>query len=143
MPDALELIRSDHDEVKDLFKQFEHTDDRRQKAMIARKALLNLEVHAAIEEEIFYPAVRAEGDTDEMMNEADEEHHVAHLLVDELMAMNPSDERFDAKFTVLAENVKHHIEEEESEMLPDAKKILGSETQSIGEQMLRLKKSPA
>ena len=79
---------------------------------IVREALTELKVHAAIEEEIFYPAVRKPVGK-EIMNEADEEHHVAKLLIAELDVMDGSESHFDAKFHVLAENVRHHIKEEE------------------------------
>jgi hypothetical protein len=89
---------------------------------IVRAALVELKVHAAIEEEQFYPAVRKPAGK-EIMNEADEEHHVAKLLIAELDAMDGSESHFDAKFKVLTENVRRHIEEEEGEMLPKARKM--------------------
>ena len=136
MPDALQLLRNDHDKVKELFKQFEHSEDTRQKAVIAQEAIVNLLVHAEIEEEIFYPAVRAEGqDTHDMMNEAEAEHHVAEVLIEELLSMRPDDEMFDAKFKVLAENVRHHIQEEESEMLPKAAEEGAERMQELGREM--------
>jgi hypothetical protein len=79
-------------------------------------------VYAAIEEELFYPAVRKPVGK-EIMNEADEEHHVAKLLIAELDAMDGSESHFDAKFMVLAENVRHHIKEGEDEMLPKAQGV--------------------
>ena len=86
----------------------------------SRTALMELEVHSKLEEELIYPAIRAEIDDDDLMDEALEEHHVVHGLLGELKKMKPSDERYDAKFTVLAENVRHHIKEEESDMFPMA-----------------------
>ena len=122
--DALQLLREDHHHVKDLFKQFEDAEDGRQKGRIVGEALTALEIHAEIEEEIFYPAVRKEADADTgEMDEAEEEHHVVKLLIGELRKMKPGAPRYDAKFTVLAENVKHHIDEEESEMLPKAAEL--------------------
>jgi len=119
MPDAVEMLRQDHRKVKDLFEQFEQSEDKQTKKRIAESALTELEMHAALEEELFYPAVREEIDEEEKIDEAEEEHHVAKLLISELQNMTPSDDRFDAKFKVLAESVKHHIEEEESEVLPE------------------------
>lgn len=116
---AASLLKQDHDRVKELFDQFEKAKTRSSKLKIVRQALEELKVHAAIEEEIFYPAVRKPVGK-EIMNEADEEHHVAKLLIAELDTMDGSESHFDAKFTVLAENVRHHIEEEEGEMLPKA-----------------------
>ena len=77
-------------------------------------------MHSKLEEELIYPAIRPEIDDDDLMDEALEEHHVVHGLLVELKKMKPSDDRYDAKFTVLAENVRHHIKEEESEMFPKA-----------------------
>ncbi|MGV3486519.1 MAG: hemerythrin domain-containing protein [Planctomycetaceae bacterium] len=117
---AIALVKEDHDRVKGLFDDFEQAKTRASKRKIVRAALTELKIHAAIEEELFYPAVRkAVGK--EIMNEADEEHHVAKLLIAELDSMDGSESHFDAKFQVLAENVRHHIKEEENEMLPKTK----------------------
>jgi hypothetical protein len=115
-----DMLREDHKKVKGLFEEFEQADDATTKQRIVETALMELEVHAKLEEELIYPAIRTEIDDDELMDEALEEHHVAHGLLGELKKMKPSDERYDAKFTVLTENVKHHIKEEESDMLPKA-----------------------
>jgi len=122
MNPASALLKEDHERVKDLFQQFEKTTNRAAKKKIVRQALVELKVHAAIEEEIFYPAVRKPVGK-EIMNEADEEHHVAKLLIAELDAMDGSESHFDAKFKVLSENVRHHIKEEEDEMLPKAESV--------------------
>src|SRR4051794_10690837 len=117
---AISLLKEDHDRVRGLFDQFEAAKGRAAKTKIVRRALAELQVHATLEEELFYPAVRKPVGK-EVMNEADEEHHVAKLLIAELDAMDGSESHFDAKFTVLAENVRHHVKEEEGEMLPKAK----------------------
>jgi hypothetical protein len=119
---AVSLLKDDHDQVQRLFDKFEAAEGRPAKRKIVRQALTELQVHAAIEEEIFYPAVR-KAIGKEIMNEADEEHHVAKLLIAELDSMKGSESHFDAKFMVLAENVRHHIQEEENEMLPKAKSV--------------------
>src|SRR6187455_1296944 len=119
---AVALLKEDHDRVKELFDRFESARTRPAKIKIVRAALVELKVHAAIEEEMFYPAVRKPVGK-EIMNEADEEHHVAKLLVAELDRMDGTESHFDAKFTVLAENVRHHIDEEEGEMLSKARKV--------------------
>src|SRR3954471_1931293 len=119
---AVALLKEDHDRVKELFDRFEAAKTRPAKLKIVRAALAELKVHAAIEEELFYPAVRKSVGK-ELMNEADEEHHVAKLLVAELDRMDGSESHFDAKFLVLAENVRHHIKEEEDEMLPQDRKV--------------------
>jgi hemerythrin-like domain-containing protein len=119
---AVALLKEDHERVKALFGQFEKAKSRGAKTKIVREALTELKVHAAIEEEIFYPTVRKPVGK-EIMNEADEEHHVAKLLIAELDAMDGFESHFDAKFLVLAENVRHHIKEEENEMLPRAQGV--------------------
>jgi hemerythrin superfamily protein len=136
---AIDLLKADHTKVKELFDQFEETDDRKTKTQIVRKALEELSIHATLEEEFFYPAVRIEiDDEDGIMNEADEEHHVAKVLIAELEEMKDSESHYDAKFTVLAESVRHHIKEEEGEMFPKAKDT-DIDFDALGEDMLRRK----
>lgn len=132
---AIELLKQDHAKVKELFERFEKTEDDAEKGEIVREAITELKIHAAIEEEIFYPALREVAEED-IMDEADEEHHVVKLLIAELEEMEPGDDHFDAKFTVLAENVRHHIKEEESEIFPKAKEAGADE---MGEEMLARK----
>jgi hemerythrin superfamily protein len=115
-----DMLRKDHKKVKGLFEEFGQAEDATTKQRIVETALMELEVHSKLEEELIYPAIRAEVGDDDLMDEALEEHHVVHGLLGELKKMEPSDERYDAKFTVLAENVRHHIKEEESEMFPKA-----------------------
>ena len=115
-----DMLRDDHKKVKGLFEEFEQAEDVKTKQRIVETALAELDVHAKLEEELIYPAIRPEIADDDLMDEALEEHHVVHGLIGELKKMKPSDDRYDAKFTVLAENVKHHIKEEESDMFPKA-----------------------
>ena len=137
--DAVSMLREDHRKVKQLFEQFELATDAASKKEIAQTALKELKVHAALEEELFYPAVRREIDEEEKIDEALEEHHVAKLLIAELSRMKPTDEHFDAKFKVLAESVKHHIEEEEGEVIP---KVEGQiDTDGLGEKMAERKQT--
>lgn len=130
---AIAILKKDHDTVKELFENFEKTDSSAEKEKIIAKAVEELKIHAAIEEEIFYPTVRKRVGKD-LMNEADEEHHVARVLIAELDANAAPDHRY-AKFTVLAESVRHHIKEEEAEMLPKAKD-LDIDFETLGQQML-------
>jgi Hemerythrin HHE cation binding domain len=116
------MLRQDHKKVKGLFKEFEKAENAKVKERIVETALMELTVHAALEEELIYPAIRSEIDAEDLMDEAVEEHHVVHVLIAELKKMQPGDERYDAKFTVLGELCKHHIKEEEDEMLPKAEK---------------------
>jgi hemerythrin superfamily protein len=116
---VVEMLKEDHEKVKGLFEEFESAEGK-QRADIAATAIMELEVHADLEEKLIYPAIREQIDEDEMMNEAVEEHHLVHVLIKELKKLKPKDEVFQAKFKVLSELVKHHIEEEEGEMLPKA-----------------------
>ncbi len=134
---AIDLLKADHDNVKELFDQFKKSENARARKKLVRQALTELKLHAAVEEEIFYPAVRAHVGKD-LMNEADEEHHVAKLLIAELEDAQGHGDHFDAKFTVLSENVRHHIKEEEDEMLPKAKE-LKMDFDKLGEKMLARK----
>ena len=138
--DAVELIKSDHRKVEQLFREFGEAGDRayKTKQELVGQIVEELEVHATIEEEIYYPAVEAKARKDgkELIAEAVEEHHVVKILLGELGSMSSEDEAFDAKVTVLMENVRHHVEEEESELLPQSEKILGTdELTRLGEQM--------
>ena len=143
--DAVELIKSDHRKVEKLFREFEEAGDRayKTKQELVGQIVEELEVHATIEEETYYPAVEAKARKDgkELIAEAVEEHHVVKILLGELSAMTAEDEAFDAKVTVLMENVRHHVEEEESELLPQSEKILdGDELTRLGEEMAARKR---
>jgi hypothetical protein len=120
--DAIAILKNDHDKVKELFEKFEKSGSLRDKKKIVAQTIAELKIHAEIEEKIFYPSVRKDIE-DDIMYEADEEHHVAKLLIAELEKMDGSEVNWEAKFTVLAENIRHHIKEEEAEMLPKARKL--------------------
>lgn len=135
--DAISVIKQDHDKVKDLFEQFEKAESLREKKRIVAETILELKVHAEIEEKIFYPAVRKPIGK-KIMNEADEEHHVAKILIAELERMTGKEDHYDAKFKVLSENVKHHIKEEESEMLPKTKG-LSVDMDALGRKLMAAK----
>ena len=120
--EAINLIKKDHDNVKELFDKFEKATSLREKKKIAADTILELKLHAAIEEEIFYAVVRPKLEK-KIMNEADEEHHVVKLLVAELELMDGTEDHYDAKYKVLSENVRHHIKEEEHDMLPKARAL--------------------
>lgn len=135
---ATDLLRRDHEKVKSLFKDFGDARDNSTKKAIVETALLELIVHAAVEEEIFYPAVRRATGAQELIDEAAEEHHVAKLLIAELADMKPGDKGYDAKFMVLAESVKHHIEEEENEILPKLEKT-DVDLEELGRELMQRK----
>ncbi len=136
LPDthAISIILKDHDKVKELFDQFEKAQTAAQRDKIIAEALTELKIHAVIEEEIFYPAIRKHVGKD-LMNEADEEHHMARVLIAELDATGREKDHRDAKFTVLSESVRHHIREEENEVIPEAKE-LKIDFEALGEQLL-------
>ena len=129
--DAVALIKADHRKVEQLFREFEEAGDRasKTKQRLVEQIIKELEVHATIEEDTYYPAVEAKAKKDgkELVAEAIEEHHVVRILLGELSTTPAEDEAFDAKVTVLMENVRHHVEEEEEELLPQSEKILGEE----------------
>jgi hypothetical protein len=135
--DAIAMLKRDHDNVKELFDQFEKAERKAEKHKIVKQALEELRIHSTLEEELFYPAIREELKNG-VMNEADEEHHVAKVLIAELDAMNEDNDHYNAKFTVLAESVRHHIKEEEGEMLPKARD-LQIDFKVLGEKMERRK----
>jgi hemerythrin-like domain-containing protein len=135
---AIAILMKDHDVVKELFDRFEKAESVPEKEKIIAEALTELKIHAAIEEEIFYPAVRKQVGKD-LMNEADEEHHVARVLIAELDLDGKGNDHRDAKFTVLSESVRHHIKEEEGEMLPKAKSV-EMDFEALGQQLLDRKK---
>jgi hemerythrin superfamily protein len=133
----MDLLKKQHKDVKTLFKKIEKTEDARQRRQLMDQISTALEAHTTIEEEMFYPAVR-ELETkkaEEMVNEAIEEHHVVKLVLQELPEVDPGDERFEAKMTVLSELVQHHVEEEEEEMFKTAKKIGEDELEELGARM--------
>ena len=134
---ATDLLKKQHKEVKALFKKVEGTENARQRRQLLNEISQSLEGHTLIEEEIFYPAVRGlqTEQAEEMVLEAYEEHHVVKLVLAELPRVNPEDERFEAKMTVLSELVEHHADEEEKEMFKTAQKLGKDELQSLGAQM--------
>lgn len=134
--DALQMLREDHRKVKELFRRFEEAADKATKQAAAETALVELNIHSVLEEEIFYPAVRRQGNgSGALVKRAEEEHHTADQLMDELMNMEPGNQEFDAKFHVLIENVKNHIDEEEAEMLPQAAEVGLARMEQLGKRM--------
>lgn len=136
---AIEMLKVDQQHVKELFKKYQAAGERasKNKQKIAEEVCRELEVHAQLEEEIFYPAVEAEEDKEgkKLIAESVEEHHIVKTLIKELRELTPEDKQYDAKFTVLMENVKHHVDEEEEELFAEAEELLGPEIESLGMQM--------
>jgi hemerythrin superfamily protein len=128
--DALSLLTADHNRVRGLFARFqaaEEADDTAAMLELAAKIIVELEVHTTIEEEIFYPEVKAAGEElKDTVDEGVEEHHVAKTLIEEVKVLSPDDDAWAAKMKVLIESVEHHATEEEEEMFPGTRKSLGS-----------------
>ena len=134
--DAIVLLKDDHKEIRRLFRQFQRAGDRavKKKGRLVEQITERLTVHTYIENEVMYPEVRALlPELEDDVLESYEEHHVADVLCMELSAMAPDAEHFDAKATVLIENVSHHIEEEEQDWFPKVRTGLSRrQLQDIG-----------
>ncbi|HEX2539899.1 MAG TPA: hemerythrin domain-containing protein [Caldimonas sp.] len=124
--DALALLKADHKEVNELFKQYEKMADAEAEAeerqTLAEQICDMLTVHATIEEEIFYPAARESEVESDLLDEAEVEHASAKDLIAQIKGMSPEDELYDAKVKVLGEYVNHHVQEEEGEMFQKCRK---------------------
>jgi hemerythrin superfamily protein len=134
---ATNLLKKQHQEVKSLFRRVQKTDDTEARQELTKEIINKLTVHAKIEEEIFYPAVRGIGTekAKDLVLEANEEHHVVKLLLEDLPIIDVEDEAFTAKMTVLGELVEHHADEEEKDMFPLAQKLGEAQLEALGEQM--------
>ena len=127
--DAFELLKKDHEKVSGIFEKLEPTTERGVKTREELFAQLKqeLEIHTRIEETILYPVLKQAEETHDITLEAYEEHNVVKTLLTELDELSKDDETWEAKLTVLKENVEHHVEEEEGEMFKKARKVLSSE----------------
>jgi len=142
--DAIVLLKDDHKEIRRLFREFQAAGDgaAKKKQGLVDKIIELLTVHTYIENEVMYPRVRELlPDLEDDVLESYEEHHVADVLVVELAALTPADERFDAKTTVLIESVTHHIEEEEQDWFPKVRAGLGRKVlQELGAEMVEARR---
>ena len=142
--DAIVMLKDDHKQIRKVFRDFEKAgpDAHAAKGRAVDRMIELLTVHTYLENEVMYPRVRELlPDVEDDVLESYEEHHVADVLVVELSGMKPTDERFDAKTTVLIENVEHHMEEEEEEWFPKVREGLGRKVlQEIGAEMAALRK---
>jgi hemerythrin superfamily protein len=139
--DAITLLTEDHNKVKKMFKEFEKLckkDDDEGKEELATQICKELTVHAQLEEEIFYPVVREAIDDDELMNEAVVEHTTAKDLIAQIQSMRVSDPMYDAVVKVLGEYINHHVEEEQNEIFPKARKSK-LDLEEIGREMAERK----
>ena len=140
---AFQLLKEDHQKVSGIFQQLEPTTERAEKTRTELFAKLKgeLDVHAHIEETIFYAAIKQEAETREIVLEGFEEHHVIKMLLKELDELSVDTEQWTAKLKVLQENVEHHVEEEEGEMFQKARQVLSEEQiNQLGAQMEEEKK---
>ncbi|MFG1953577.1 hemerythrin domain-containing protein [Micromonospora sp. NPDC048830] len=142
--DAIVLLKEDHKEMRRMFKAFQEAEEgpASERRKLVGQILEALTVHTYLENEVMYPEVRRLlPDLEDDILESYEEHHVADVLCAELAAMDADDAHFNAKTTVLIENVLHHVEEEEQEWFPKVRDALGrKELQEIGERMIALRR---
>lgn len=141
--DAIAMLTADHLKVKGLFAKFDELksvdDAYDRKASLVLQICQELTVHSQLEEELFYPAVRDAIDDQDLMDEATVEHDCAKELIAQLNEMEPEDDLFDAKVTVLGEQIRHHVKEEEDEMFVKARKAK-LDTAALAEEMAKRKK---
>jgi len=141
--DAIAILKEDHREVEQLFKRFEKTSGAQARRRIVESFTEALAQHTAIEEQLVYPWAREYiEDEDDTVLEAVEEHRVAKWLLTELAATSPDDERYEARATVLIEVVRHHVEEEESELFPDLRDVATrAELLDLGDELRAAKRT--
>jgi hemerythrin superfamily protein len=142
--DAITLLKADHDKVKKLLTELESTTERGVKTRSELFATIKgeLTVHELVEEEIFYPELKAHPKAEDIVLEGFQEHHVVDLLMGELESLDVTDETWGAKAVVMKENIEHHIEEEEGEMFTQARRVFDKqELEDLGERMAARKES--
>jgi hypothetical protein len=140
--DALSLLKADHDKVKKMLTEGEETTERAEKTRteLFDKLKDEMMIHERIEEEIFYPALKAHPKAKDLVLEGYEEHHVVDEIMGELEMTDVTDETWGAKFKVMKENIEHHIEEEEGEMFKQARSVFDTdELEQLGARMMELK----
>lgn len=138
---ALDLLVEDHRNVRKLFKEYDKVHEKataEDKLELVEQICTEFLVHADIEEQIFYPAVRDAIKDEELIDEAEVEHQTARDLIEQIQAMKPDDDLYDAKVRVLGEYVEHHVEEEEKEMFPKVKKAK-LDLEAMGQEMKQAK----
>ena len=138
--DAIAMLKADHQRVKDLFAQYEATSNPDTKRTLADQVFVELETHAQLEENVFYPAVNEETEEGpELVKESLSEHETVKKLIQELRGMAQATDAFDAKFQELIHYVEHHVEEEESEMFPLAEEELAEDLTEMKDEMQEFK----
>ncbi|HEY4373681.1 MAG TPA: hemerythrin domain-containing protein [Burkholderiales bacterium] len=137
--DAISILREDHRRIDELFRQFDKAQGTEAKAELANRICNELLIHAHVEDEIFYPALREAMDMDDLMDEADVEHQAAAHLIAEIMRMRPGADHYDAKVRVLGDYVRHHVQQEQNRMFSQARQARLN-MRALGEQIIERKK---
>jgi hypothetical protein len=142
--EATKLLKKDHDEVKKILEKLDSTTERgvKTREQLFTKLKTEMQIHETIEEEIFYPALKEHPKAKEVVLEGYEEHHVVDNIMGEISSTPYDDETWAAKFSVIKENIEHHIQEEEGEMFKTARQVLSkSELEALGARMEQRKSS--
>jgi hemerythrin superfamily protein len=139
MDNVIDVLHADHLTVADLFFQFSQAKDNAEKEELVATIISELATHAKVEEEIVYPIIReADEENEDIMDEADTEHHVIKFLLSELSSMKADEDFYDSKVTVLCELVNHHVQEEEKEVFEKLEKS-GADLEELGSALLARK----
>lgn len=138
---AVKMLLDDHAKVRSLYKEWQQGRDRDEKQQAGMQILTELTVHSKLEEEIFYPAFRTAADAQgkELTTEAYEEHATVNQMVEQLRGMSAGDAQYQSKFTEMMQNVEHHVQEEESELLPMAQDVMAAQLDQLGQDMMMRK----
>jgi hemerythrin superfamily protein len=136
-PRITDMIRMDHTHVMAIFHRFKRTTSSARKSALVRNACLALEVHAQLEEEIFYPALRQAAGADPVLDKAAPEHNEMRSVIQRLRELSPADDGYDGTFHALMRTVMHHLADEEAVLLPQAERTLGARLNELGAQMMR------
>jgi hemerythrin superfamily protein len=136
-PTITNMIRLDHTHVLTTFHQYEIDTNAGTKQALVNTVCLALEIHAQLEEEIFYPAMRTAGIDSAVLDKSIPEHDDMRRLIERLRSMKPADVGYDQTFMELMRNVMHHVADEETTLLPDAERVLADRLGELGEQMTR------
>ena len=140
VPEALQMLKEDHQRVTSMFDDFRKAESPEEKEPLAERICDELTLHAELEESCFYPAIREAIEEEELVNEADVEHATAKDLIAKIQAADSSDSHFSAMVNVLGEVVKHHIQEEENEIFKQVKKAEDLDLDALAERMAEFKR---
>jgi hemerythrin superfamily protein len=138
--DAIEMLKADHQKVRELFQKYVAASDQHAKRQVADQVFVELETHAQLEEMVFYPAFEEAADDEgkQLVEEARQEHQKVKSLIAELRGLD-ADAAFDTKFRQLMDNVEHHVQEEETEIFPEAEEILAEDNEDLVDEMQEIK----